>query len=208
MASINKNLVFSAAVRGFHVYKTCWKPREDELLECVHERENPYDLFSIRVFKPNSPAEIVGHLPMEISRITKFIMDRGAKVTLKISGKHYRRSPLVQGGLEVPCKVKIEMCGSIVNDLLLVRYESLLKELYIEPKDEEIIGTFLSIEPEQIINQEDFFPPGEEPQARPKKKNEQKKKADVKSRDIRDMFKKPRFDSKTETTPQAPIFID
>ena len=208
MASINKNLVFSAAVRGFHVYKTCWKPREDELLECVHERENPYDLFSIRVFKPNSPAEIVGHLPMEISRITKFIMDRGAKVTLKISGKHYRRSPLVQGGLEVPCKVKIEMCGSIVNHLLLVRYESLLKELYIEPKDEEIIGTFLSIEPEQIINQEDFFPPGEEPQARPKKKNEQKKKADVKSRDIRDMFKKPRFDSKTETTPQAPIFID
>ena len=57
---------------------------------------------------------------------------------------HYRRNPLVQGGLEVPCKVTIAMIGSVVNHLLLTRYESLLKELYIEPKDEEIVGTFLS----------------------------------------------------------------
>ena len=47
------------------------------------------------------------------------------------------------------------MVGSIINHQLLVRYESLLEELYIEPKDEVIIGTFLSIKNEhENVNQE------------------------------------------------------
>ena len=137
----NKNIIFSATVRGF-VCKASWKSKEDELLECSHEKDNPYDSFSIKVFKPDSPAEIVGHLPMEISRITKFIIDRGAQVAVKIRGRHYRRSPLVQGELEVPCEIKITMLGSIINHHLLVRYESLLKGLNIEPIG---IGTFLLI---------------------------------------------------------------
>ena len=40
------------------------------------------------------------------------------------------------------------MVGSITNDHLLVRYKSLLRERYIEPKDEKIVGTFLSIRSE------------------------------------------------------------
>ena len=55
----NKNIIFSAAVRGFHVYKASWKPKEDELLECSHEKDNLYDSFSIKVFKTGSPVEIV-----------------------------------------------------------------------------------------------------------------------------------------------------
>ena len=100
-------------------------------MECSHEKDNPYDPFSIKVYKPDSPAEIVGHLPMEISRIIKFIIDRGAQVAVKIRGRRYRRSPLVQDGLEVPCEIKIAMVGSIVNHHLLVRYELLFKELCI-----------------------------------------------------------------------------
>ena len=47
------------------------------------------------------------------------------------------------------------MVGSITNHHLLVRYKSLLKELQIEPKDEEIIGTFLSVRNEhENVNQE------------------------------------------------------
>ena len=116
----NKSIIFSAAVRGFHVYKASWKPKKDELLECSHEKDNPYDPFSIKVCKPDSPAEIAGHLPMEISRITKFIIDRGAQVPVKIRGGHYKRGPLIQGGLEVPCDIKITMVGSIINHHLLV----------------------------------------------------------------------------------------
>ena len=83
----------------------------------------------------------VGHLPMETSRITKSIVDRGVKYTLTIRGIQYRRSPLVQGGLKVPCEVTITMIGNVVNHLLLTQYESLLKELYVEPKDEKIEDT-------------------------------------------------------------------
>ena len=99
-----------------------------------HEKDNPYDSFSTKVFKPDSPAEIVGHLSMEISRITKFIIDRGAQVAVKIRGRYYRRSSLVDGGLEEPCEIKLTMVGSIINHHLLVRYESLLKEHILNQK--------------------------------------------------------------------------
>ena len=55
-----------AAVRGFHVYKTTWKHQDGELLKCTHEEDNPHDIFSMKVCRPDSD-EIVGHLPMEIS---------------------------------------------------------------------------------------------------------------------------------------------
>ena len=56
-------------------------------MTCTHEEDNPYDIFSMKVCKPDSD-EIVGDLLMGISRITKFIVDRGAKCTLKIRGMH------------------------------------------------------------------------------------------------------------------------
>ena len=93
--------------------------------------------------------EIVGHLPMEKGRITKFIMDRGASATLSVKWKHYWRSSLIQGGLEVPCEVTVTMSGSVVNNLLLTRYEKLLNELYIKPENEEIVGTFFSVANEE-----------------------------------------------------------
>ena len=140
--STRTSFLVSAAVRGFNVYKASWKPKEYELLECSDEKDNPYDSFSVKVFKPDSPTEIVGHLSMEISRITTFITDRGAQVAVKICGRHYRRSALVQGGLEVPCEAKITMVGSIINHHLLLRYESLLKELCIEPKMKKLLVHF------------------------------------------------------------------
>lgn len=184
----NKNIIFSAAVRGFHVYQASWKPENGEVLQCMHEKNNPYDMFSMKVCKLNSD-EIVGHLPMEISRITKFIEDRGAKISLKIRGRHYRRSPLIQGGLEVPCDVTITMVRSVVNHLLLTRYEALLKEFYLEPKEEEIIGTFLSLANETEIEIEPRLRPAAATRKdRPKKKDF----SSVSSRDIREMIRNPK----------------
>ena len=141
MAS-DKSIVFSAAIRGFHVYKTSWKPVENEKLQCFYEDNNPYDICSIKVCQLGKDA-IVGHLPMEISRITKFALQRGAQVHATLTSKHYRRSPLVQGGLEIPCKVDVRMSGTIVNHAILQRYEKLVEELYAEPANEEILGSFL-----------------------------------------------------------------
>ena len=40
MAVTNKTLIFSAAVRGFHVYRDVWNPHENEELVCLFEANN------------------------------------------------------------------------------------------------------------------------------------------------------------------------
>ena len=47
--------------------------------------------------------------------LEKIILDRGAKVTAQLTGTHYRRSPLFQGGLEIPCLVTATIPGSICS---------------------------------------------------------------------------------------------
>ena len=114
------------------------KPEEGELLKCSHEEDNLYDIFSIKVYKSGTD-EIAGHLPMPINRITKFMMAGGISVTLKIIGKYHRRSHLVHGELEGSCEMTVIMSRSLVNHLLLTRYEKLVNELYIELKNKEIV---------------------------------------------------------------------
>ena len=74
----------------------------------------------------------------------KYLLDRGATVKAVITCSYYCRSPLFQGGLEIPCSVTVSMPGTIRNHLPLDRYRELVTELYCEPKDETIIGNFLS----------------------------------------------------------------
>ena len=45
--------------------------------------------------------QILGHLLIVISRLTKFLLDFGAIVPATLSGTYYHRSPLVEGGLKV-----------------------------------------------------------------------------------------------------------
>ena len=70
--------------------------------------------------------------------MTKFLLDRGAVVQATLSTTHYRRSPLVQGGLEIACKVSVKMPGTIKNHLLIDRYFELVRSLYTESKNEVI----------------------------------------------------------------------
>ena len=50
--------------------------------------------------------------PLELSQLTKYLLDRGAVVTAKLTSTHYRRSVLVQRGLEIPCQVKAEIIAT------------------------------------------------------------------------------------------------
>ena len=62
-------------------------------------RKTTYDIFSINVCRSNNVQSVVGHLPMEISRITTLILQRDARVQATVTGKHYQRSPPFHGGL-------------------------------------------------------------------------------------------------------------
>ena len=75
--------------------------------------------------------------------MTKFLIDIGANVSVKLTSTNYRRSPLVQGGLEIPCLVTVTMSGTIINQLIMERYTQLVNEKYVERKEEQIIGSFL-----------------------------------------------------------------
>ena len=77
---------------------------------------------------------------------------------------------LSQGGYEVSFELTVTMSASVVNHLPLTRYEKLLKELYIEPKNKEIVRTFLS-----VVNEE-------EKQAEGKSRQQKKATGEAKSK--------------------------
>ena len=122
-------------------YKNTWFSQDSEVLECYHEFENTFDMFAIKTCKSNG--QIVRHLPREISRGTKFLLDRGAVVQATLSTTHYRRSPLVQGELKIACKVSVKKPGTIKDHILMDQYFELVRSLYTEPKNEVILGSFL-----------------------------------------------------------------
>ena len=70
-------------------------------------------------------------------------MSRGAIVSVQLTSEHYRRSPIVEGGMEIACKVTGKRPGTSLNILLMGKYTQLVQQLYIRPKNEEILGSFL-----------------------------------------------------------------
>ena len=93
--------------------------------------------FAIKTCRMNEN-KIVGHLPREISRATKFLLDRGANVT-HFSSTHYRRSPLFQGGLEIPRTVKVCLPD---RNMLIGKYKEIV-ESCISNQSEVIVGCFI-----------------------------------------------------------------
>ena len=143
MMTSEKVSEFFSEIRGYHYYRNTWNPEESEVLQCSHELENDFDLFAIKTCKPEG--QIVGHLPMEISRVTKFLLGRGPVIIAPLNTTNYRRSPLVQGGLEIASKVTVRMPGTIKIHMLMDRYLELVRTLYEVMKfhDEIILSSFL-----------------------------------------------------------------
>ena len=110
---------FDAAIRGYHQYSKYWYPEVNQKLYLSHKRDNAFDVFSIKTW--DKEGRIVGQLPMEVSIITKFLMDRGVKLTETLRITNYRKSPLTQGDLEIPCSVDVYMMSSTVLSRKLIQ---------------------------------------------------------------------------------------
>ena len=140
--SIQSSLWIWAAVRGYHYYRRFWIPQKDQILGWFFETPNPFDCLAIKVFEVKNENS-VDHLPREISGVTKFFKDRGAIITAQLTSKHYHRPAVVQDGMEIACKVTVKIPGTWVDILLMEKYKQLVEQLYIEPKNGEILGSFL-----------------------------------------------------------------
>ena len=175
---------FGAAVRGYH--RKYWQPIENERSSCMHEAGNPFDRFAIKTVKENG--EIVVHLPREISRVTKFYLDRGATMYCESSATHYRRSPLVQGGLEIARRVIVKMRATKLNQRLSEHYMQLVAQIYSDPAVDTVVGSIFNL----VMT---FSPPTSQPnserQAEARGSGKKKvvgKGSQGSSRDIREMI--------------------
>ena len=128
---------FLSGIRGFHVCKEVWKPILRERLNLSHERKNLHDRYAIAAYKrlPGRLADsIIGHLLREISRPTRsFFLLRGGVAFAEVIITTHRRSPLIQGGLEIPVKVLIEIEGTAKNRLIIDKYKDLVSANYKGP---------------------------------------------------------------------------
>ena len=123
LSTTYETVKFSCAIWGRHVYRNVWQLKENETLQCGHESDNDYDLPAIKTCRDAEfHSQIVGHLPLEISRFTKFLLDRGATITAPVSSTHFRRLPLAQEGLEIPCVVNAKLVGTKKNKEILAKY--------------------------------------------------------------------------------------
>ena len=133
---------YSSAVCGYHYYRRYWHPQPEQRWVCSHEKNNPYDFFAIKVTVPES-GTTVGHQPMENSRVTKYILDRGAHEYAVLTSTNYCVSPLVQGGLEIPCHVEIHMPSTVKYRELIRIYEKYVDTLYYRRDEKNIAGSFV-----------------------------------------------------------------
>ena len=141
MADLRDDLTvrFLCGLRGYHVYRSVWTPKQQEVLDARQESNNPYDPYAIAAWNRASapdPNKVVGHLPNEISRFTWFIIAHGAVVTVRVISPKYRRSPLIRGGLEIPIEVCASMANSDENKQALAKYTELVNDHYEEPTGE------------------------------------------------------------------------
>ena len=173
---MEKTYSFTTAVRGYHYYRRYWQPLENEKLFCTYESKNVFDRFAIKTTKENG--DIVGHLPKEISRVTKYYLDRGATMHCQLSTTRYNRSPLVQGGLEIECCVVIKTPATLLHQKLTERYLQLVAEIYTKPAEDAVVGSIFKL----IMT----LPPTM-PQAGAQRKKSTKRK-EIKNRDIRDLL--------------------
>ena len=62
----------------------------------------------------------------------------------KLSSRHYRCLPLVQGGLEIQCEVVLISRATMLQSRLTARYMELVTDLYFEPAEYRAVGNLFN----------------------------------------------------------------
>ena len=147
----------------------------------------------------------MGHLPEDISRVTKYFLNRGILTHCKLTSRHYRRTPLVQGGLEIKCEVVINSRTTVLQSRLTARYLELIQNLYTEPVEERMMG-------ELVFNFFMTLPPMVNKPVLPTLKKRKKKatttNATTRNQDIREMFSGCKKSKKTPPVNDNIIVLD
>ena len=96
-------------IRGYHVYGSSCRPKICDLLLTDREVSNEDDKFALAVYEELGFDElygkkIVGHLPVEFSRIAACFIANDGEISCKVTGKR-KHSKGPQGGIAILCKL-------------------------------------------------------------------------------------------------------
>ena len=121
-------------VRGYHVYGSSQKLKIGDFLLTDQEVSNEDDKFAVAVYEELGFDEfdgkkIVGHLPVEFSRIAAYFIENDGEISCKVTGKrkHYKGP---QGGMAILCK----LCQTPSNKSHVKKFDALIAEKFKEIK--------------------------------------------------------------------------
>ena len=121
--------------RGFHVYRTHWKPKLGQDLQVQHEEGNVHDPFAM-AFKLKTQATltpaVVGHISREISHFCRYFMDYGGLLEARVRDTKCHISPIPNRGLEIPVTLVVKKGAS--SGEVFLKMKNYLEEHYIEPE--------------------------------------------------------------------------
>ena len=102
-----------------------------------------YNILITKKYSGWNLCKTAGHHPQEISKVhrVRIYARQGNVCNAELTFSLYLRSSFVQGGLEKRCKVSIET-HSCFKNAVFERYKDIIKELYIETMEEELLGSF------------------------------------------------------------------
>ena len=82
---------FDAPIRGHHAYKDTWTPQKDHILYC--KKDYPSEALDI----DKHVMGLVGHVPIELSRIISYFLQDSEtnKVKVAVNGKRIQEHGLV-----------------------------------------------------------------------------------------------------------------
>ena len=78
---------------------------------------NPFTVARKLQSKRKLVADIVGHIPKEISRAAWFLLERGGKINGNLFEEKYRHSPIPKGGLEIMLSIELRIADERRNIL-------------------------------------------------------------------------------------------
>ena len=100
--AVHKEWAVDSCVRGHHVSKVFWSPTLGEELSCERESGNPVDSYAVAIVKD---AAVVEHVPKKISAACSLFLHNNGIIRCTVTGNRRYSGDLLQGGLEMPCKL-------------------------------------------------------------------------------------------------------
>ena len=117
---------------------------------------------------------------METSRATKFLLERGAKAFIKLHSTNYCVSPLVQGGLEIPCRVEIQMPLTLNNREIIDLYKNMIDFSY-DSREKRLCGWIVPLTNEEVESILEASISSARKKNKLGKENPQQEKSDIRS---------------------------